>query len=88
MSYLTPRSAVHRLSTLIGLVVLLLLSPASAIPQRRGRNRNGNGNGATRQTAQQQAARVADGISAATDGSVILDQTVNIKYELSNWDAL
>lgn len=58
----------------------------------RGRNRNGgnrnnnnnngnrNGNGNTAQlTAQEKAAQVPDGISTATDGSTILDTTVNVK---------
>lgn len=43
-------------------------------------NGNGNGNGNTaRLTAQEQAAQVPDGVSQATDGSTILDTTVDVK---------
>jgi hypothetical protein len=43
---------------------------AACAPQRGG--------GRQRATAQQQAAQVPQGISQATDGSMILDDTVNI----------
>jgi hypothetical protein len=49
---------------------------AAALPQR---NRGGNGQ-AKAQTAQQQAAQIPQGISTATDGSTILDDTVTVKY--------
>ncbi|KAK2032949.1 hypothetical protein LX32DRAFT_649668 [Colletotrichum zoysiae] len=56
-------------------VVLSLLSVVQGAPQ----NRNGKGNGrANRQTAQQQTAQVLQGISQATDGSMILDMTANV----------
>jgi hypothetical protein len=65
---------------------LLLWTTAEAAPQQR--NRNGNGNSRGKQTAQQQAARVPQGISQATDGSIILDttETINglqIRYRIS-----
>lgn len=67
---LTVRSPVAALA-----VVLSFLSLTDAAPQNRGKG-NGRGN---RQTAQQQAARVPQGISRATDGSMILDMTANVK---------
>ncbi|KAJ0166488.1 hypothetical protein CTA2_7114 [Colletotrichum tanaceti] len=54
-------------------VVLNLLSVVDGAPQ----NRNGNGRG-NRQTAQQRAAQVPQGISQAADGSMILDMTANV----------
>lgn len=76
---LTVRSPVAALA-----VVLSLLSVVHGAPQPQNRkgngNRGGNGNGrANRQTAQQQAAAVPQGISQATDGSMILDMTANVK---------
>jgi hypothetical protein len=63
-------------TSIIALSTLLTLS--TALPQR---NRNGNGNGrAKQQTAQQQAAQVPQGLSQATDGSIIMDDTVMVKY--------
>ncbi|KAF2261413.1 hypothetical protein CC78DRAFT_619467 [Lojkania enalia] len=47
---------------------------ASAFPQRGNRN----GNGRQRATAQQQAAQIPQGISTASDGGTILDDTVNV----------
>ncbi|KZL86349.1 hypothetical protein CI238_04803 [Colletotrichum incanum] len=73
---LTVRSPVAALA-----VVLSLLSVVHGAPQNRkgNGNRGGNGNGrANRQTAQQQAAQVPQGISQATDGSMILDMTANV----------
>lgn len=59
--------------------VTSLLVVTSALPQR---NRNGGGRGGGRQqTAQQQAAQVPQGISQAQDGSMILDDTVMVKYD-------
>lgn len=60
-----------------------LLALASALPQRNrnGNTRNGNnGGGQTQQqsTAFQQAAQIPQGISQATDGSTILDDTVMV----------
>lgn len=55
-------------------IALSLLSLASALPQRnRGGNRGGNRQQAT---AFQQAAQIPQGVSRATDGSMILDDTV------------
>uniref|UniRef100_L2GET6 Cyclin-like f-box protein n=1 Tax=Colletotrichum fructicola (strain Nara gc5) TaxID=1213859 RepID=L2GET6_COLFN len=68
---LTVRSPVAALA-----LVLSFLSLTDAAPQNRGKG-NGRGNG-NRQTAQQQAARVPQGISRATDGSMILDMTANV----------
>ncbi|KAL2883893.1 hypothetical protein SGCOL_000528 [Colletotrichum sp. CLE4] len=75
---LTVRSPVAALA-----VVLSLLSVVHGAPQPQNRkgngNRGGNGNGrANRQTSQQQAAAVPQGISQATDGSMILDMTANV----------
>lgn len=59
------------------IVTLSLLSLTSALPQR---NRGGGNGGGQRQqaTAFQQAAQVPQGISTATDGSMILDDTVMV----------
>jgi len=46
-----------------------LIALAACAPQRGGR---------TRKTAQQQAAAIPQGISQAADGSMILDDTVNV----------
>ncbi|KAI8932563.1 hypothetical protein NX059_010739 [Plenodomus lindquistii] len=60
-----------------------LLALTSALPQRNRNGRQG-GNGAQRQqqqqqaTAFQQAAQVPQGVSQATDGSTILDDTVMV----------
>lgn len=58
------------------LLLGLLWATADASPQSRNRK----GGGRARQTAQQQAAQIPQGISQATDGSTILDMTANIKY--------
>jgi hypothetical protein len=72
-------SSLAQISSFIGFAALLF-SPAAAFPQHQKRRSRG-GNGVTKQqTAQQQAAQIPQGVSQATDGSVILDQTVNIKY--------
>ncbi|ORX93980.1 hypothetical protein BCR34DRAFT_608407 [Clohesyomyces aquaticus] len=62
------------------LPLLSLIGAVTALPQRRGGNRNGGGGatGAQRATAQQQAAQIPGGISTATDGSMIIDSTVNV----------
>ncbi|KAF3354808.1 Sphingosine-1-phosphate lyase [Verticillium dahliae VDG1] len=80
-------------SLLAALTLLLLVVNAAPSPKpqnrRPGGNGNGNGNGrgngngggngrGNRQTAQQQAARVPQGISEATDGSTILDMTAEV----------
>lgn len=72
------------------LLALSALTGVQAAPQRNrggrtggrtGGNRNGGGrNGATRATPQQQAAQIPQGISQATDGSMILDTTATVKY--------
>jgi hypothetical protein len=62
------------------LLLSTLLTLTTALPQR---SRKGSGNGRTQQqqlTAQQQAARVPQGITTAQDGSTILDDTVTVKY--------
>jgi hypothetical protein len=64
------------------IVLSTLLTLSTALPQR---NRNGGGrggNGRTQQqaTAQQQAAQVPQGLSQAQDGSIIMDDTVMVKY--------
>lgn len=53
-----------------GLALASLLTLAACAPQR--------GNGRQRATAQQQAAQIPGGLSKATDGSTIVDSTVNI----------
>ncbi|KAF6835906.1 hypothetical protein CPLU01_04009 [Colletotrichum plurivorum] len=75
---LTVRSSVAALA-----VVLSFLSLVDAAPQNRkgsgNRGGNGNGNGrANRQTAQQKAAQVPQGITRAADGSMILDMTATV----------
>ncbi|KAF1936099.1 hypothetical protein EJ02DRAFT_459818 [Clathrospora elynae] len=65
----------------IALTTLLTLSSAIALPQRnRGGNSNtgGAGGGKKQATAFQQAAQVPQGVTQATDGSTILDNTVMI----------
>jgi hypothetical protein len=71
-----------KMHTSTSLIALSLLSLSSALPQR---NRNGGGRGGNRQqqaSAQQQAAQVPQGLSQAQDGSVIMDDTVMVKYVL------
>lgn len=61
--------------------LLTIFGEVQAVPQTRGRkggNRNG-GNAAAQQTPQQQAAAIPQGISQATDGSMILDMTATVK---------
>ncbi|KAL6161281.1 hypothetical protein ACJQWK_08429 [Exserohilum turcicum] len=53
------------------LIAISLLSLVAALPQR-------NGGGRQKQTAFQQAAKIPQGVSKATDGSMILDDTVMI----------
>ncbi|KAG9194004.1 hypothetical protein G6011_04039 [Alternaria panax] len=59
------------------LITFTLLTLTTALPQR---NRGGGGGGQRQQqaTAQQQAAQVPQGITTATDGSMILDDTVMV----------
>jgi hypothetical protein len=58
-----------------------LLALSTAMPQRTKAGGKGAGRGqAAKATAQQQAAQVPQGLSTATDGSMILDDTVMIKY--------
>jgi hypothetical protein len=60
------------------LVLSSLLSLSTAYPQR---NRNGAAGGRAKQaTAQQKAAQVPQGLTQATDGSIIMDDTVMVKY--------
>lgn len=62
--------------------LLTIFGEVQAVPQTRGRkggNRNGGGNAAAQQTPQQQAAAIPQGISQATDGSMILDMTATVK---------
>lgn len=60
--------------------LLTIFGEVQAVPQNRkkGGNRNG-GNAAAQQTPQQQAAAIPQGISQATDGSMILDMTATVK---------
>jgi hypothetical protein len=55
------------------LALLSFVALATAYPQRGGKGR-------AKATAQQQAAQVPQGLSTATDGSTILDNTVMVKY--------
>jgi hypothetical protein len=57
--------------------IILLAITVAAAPQRNG--------GRKKATAQQQAAQIPQGISTATDGSTILDDTVNVKYVVHNY---
>ena len=65
-------------------LVVLSAAVTDAAPQRQrqqgGTGRNG-GNGGGGQTAQQQAAQVAQTESRASDGSRIVEMTVNVKYD-------
>ena len=81
---------IRPLPALVALLLFCALHGAvDAVPQRgRQRQRERNG-GMTKGmtsgqdlTAQEQAAQVPDGISQATDGSTILDMTVNVKLVL------
>ncbi len=58
------------------LALSVLLATATAAPQR---NRNGGGRGGQRPDSTQRAAAVPQGNSQATDGSMILDDTVMVK---------
>jgi hypothetical protein len=71
------RKSANMYTKIIALSSLLALS--TALPQR---NKNGGGRGggrAQQATAQQQAAQVPQGLSQATDGSIIMDDTVMVK---------
>lgn len=61
--------AVHFFCSMYRLAFASLVALAACSPQR-GR--------AKQQTAQQQAAQIPQGVSQATDGSMILDATVNV----------
>ncbi|KAK4453428.1 hypothetical protein QBC34DRAFT_395601 [Podospora aff. communis PSN243] len=58
------------------LLVLLSAAAVHSAPQQRNRNRNGQQG--TRQSPQQQAAALPQGVSQATDGSTILDTTATV----------
>lgn len=61
-----------------------LLALSAALPQRnQGGNTRQGGQRTQQATAAQQAAQVPQGISQAEDGSMILDNTVMIKYDFS-----
>ena len=64
-----------RVADMYKLIALSLLGLTSALPQR---NRGGGGGNRQQATAFQQAAQVPQGISQATDGSMILDDTVMV----------
>jgi hypothetical protein len=68
---------IPRLSILLGLL-LSVACPGDAVPAK-SLQIGGKGGGKKQLTAQQRAAKVPQGISTATDGSTILDTTVNIK---------
>lgn len=66
----------------VGVALLALLSAfvgdVAAVPQNKGSGKKG---GATaKQTPQQQAAAIPQGLSKATDGSTIMDTNVTVKY--------
>lgn len=68
--------------TIRSLLVFGLLCAVDAAPQSRTKATKATKASATKQkasTAQQQAAQIAQGISTATDGSMILDTTAQIK---------
>ncbi|TPX10656.1 uncharacterized protein E0L32_008390 [Thyridium curvatum] len=81
---LTIRSSIF----LFFLVLLLdVFGVVEALPQNRGRKGKGKNNAAAR-TPQQQAARIPQGVSQATDGSTILDMTarvngVDLRFKIS-----
>lgn len=82
--YLLWTGILSRMLTIrFALVALLtIFGEVQAVPQNRGRkggNRNGGGNTQAQQTPQQQAAAIPQGISQATDGSMILDMTATVK---------
>lgn len=64
----------------VGVALLALLSTfvgdVAAVPQNRGKK----GAATAKQTPQQQAAAIPQGISKATDGSVIMDTNATVKY--------
>lgn len=78
---MTAHTSFHQVRVAFLSLFLLFSSTSDALPQRTsGRKKGGQTQTATqKQTAQQQAAQIPGGVSAATDGSMILDQTVNIK---------
>lgn len=87
---LTVRPSLSALVALFFTLSVLFGAAVEGAPQRQrnrnggnrnggNRNNNGNGNGATELTSQERAAQIPDGISEATDGSTILDQTVTVK---------
>lgn len=63
---------------LLLVLAILCVSFGNAAPQNNRGGKNGN-RGGTKQTPQQKAAQKPGGVSTATDGSTILDQTVQIK---------
>ncbi|KAK4457072.1 hypothetical protein QBC42DRAFT_320167 [Cladorrhinum samala] len=66
-------------SLLLLLSLLVLFNPVDAQQRNRnGRTRNGGNRNTQQSTPQQQAASVPQGISTATDGSTILDSTVQL----------
>jgi hypothetical protein len=65
------------------LAISTLLTLSTAFPQRNRNGATSNGGGRQQQaTAQQKAAQVPQGLSQATDGSMIMDDTVMVKYAL------
>jgi hypothetical protein len=67
-------------TSIIALSTLLTLSTALPQRNRNGGGRGGNGRTQQQATAQQQAAQVPQGLSQAQDGSIIMDDTVLVKY--------
>lgn len=62
------------------LVASLCLYTIEAAPRNRNSgNRNGGGGGQQSLTAQEQADQIPQGLSTATDGSMILDTTARVK---------
>jgi hypothetical protein len=64
---------------IIALSTLLTLSVAMPQRNRNGGGRAGGGRTQQQATAQQKAAQVPQGLSQATDGSIIMDDTVMVK---------
>lgn len=61
------------------LVLGFLDTQVAASPRRKKNSSTTNGGVSQATTAQQQAAQIPGGVSTATDGSTILDQTVTVK---------
>lgn len=67
----------------VGVAFLVLLSiffgDVSAVPQNRGQKGSTTKGTKAKQTLQQQAAAIPQGVSQATDGSTIMDTNATVK---------